>query len=111
MLKQFLKKVKRIGYFEMERCRGRVLKENGAFCVFWATGTVLAARSILHIPTHSKESRHHVLPCPELSNCCHFQFLTRRNSMGRAEKEEKKKGKEKPSMVIRMNCLELDNQK
>lgn len=61
-------------------------------------------------PTHSKESRHHVLPSPELSNCCHFQLLTRRNSMGRAEKI-KKKEKEKSTMVIRMNCLELDNQK
>lgn len=86
------------------------------FCAFWATGAVLAARSI---PTNSKESRHYVLPCPELSNCCHLQFLSRRNSMGRVEKERKKnkkekrkkKEREKPSMVIRMNCLELDNQK
>lgn len=58
------------------------------------------------------EQAHHGLPCPELSNCCHLQFLTRRSSMGRAEKKKKrKKEKAKPSMVIRMNCLELDNQK
>lgn len=68
--RDFLKKIKRIGYFKMERCRGRTLKESCAFCVFRATGAELAARTILQVPTHSKESRHRVLCCSQIAATC-----------------------------------------
>lgn len=95
---------------EMQR---KTLKESGAFCAFWALEAVLPARSILQVPTHSKGSRH-TMAFPAQSSqiaatCSSLPEETAWEELKR--KKKRKKEKAKPSMVIRMNCLELDNQK